>query len=240
MTTTLTPAADRAAAKAAIQRGLSVRNVILSDLNRVGHAKLDDFDAGEFEKALNPLCLAVAEGRITSDSPEVWQVRFAIRNSAFRPTYEDVSVLVAKALGQRTSAPPENAEAYRVVTAPKALPVGPSTARNRARKVIEFLKAGESSRADALASAGVGIVRASTVADALIWTPAEGQSDPASVIPSNDQAYWIERAFSDLLRRYKGRHPLAVRFHAVKLWRQSDDARVPETFEGKEAANADG
>ena len=48
---------------------------------------------------------------------EVWAVRFSIRNSKFRPTYEELAVAVRKALKIR-DIPQENSAAYKPVTAP--------------------------------------------------------------------------------------------------------------------------
>lgn len=75
-------------------------------------------DTKGYSDAIKPLLEWIAaDEKRSNESPEVWQVRFAIRNSEFRPTYAEVAKFVKKALKLR-DLPQENSEAYKPVEAP--------------------------------------------------------------------------------------------------------------------------
>jgi hypothetical protein len=73
---------------------------LMSDLKaKAGSNEFDAFEAQEFTRALVPLRDRVLRGLLDDASPEVWQVRYFIRNAKFRPTYEELSNKVYDVLG---------------------------------------------------------------------------------------------------------------------------------------------
>lgn len=74
--------------------------LLMADLKaKAGSNEFDAFEAQEFTRALVPLRDRVLRGLLDEGSPEVWQVRYYIRNAKFRPTYEELSNKVYDSLG---------------------------------------------------------------------------------------------------------------------------------------------
>lgn len=79
---------------------------VMSDLARLSGIEMDDMDAKEYTNALRPLREAIVNQRpsetkqpMTDESPEVWRLRYWIRNQKFRPNYEEVANKVLDVLG---------------------------------------------------------------------------------------------------------------------------------------------
>jgi hypothetical protein len=79
---------------------------VMSDLSRLSGIEMDDMDAKEYTNALRPLQQAIVNQRpselkqpLTHESPEVWRLRYWIRNQKFRPNYEEVANKVLDVLG---------------------------------------------------------------------------------------------------------------------------------------------
>lgn len=121
---------------------------LLADLERVGVGQIDAFDLTEYHGVLEPLESALMQ----SIRPEevvagpIRAARRAIRNRAFRPTYDELAVIVRESLGM---APPQvlsgaEAAARRIVSreaaeeqfkAEMAMRI-PSTGENAARTAL--------------------------------------------------------------------------------------------------------
>ena len=81
-------------------------------------------DTKGYSEAIRPLMDWVAKNpEKRRAAGEVWQVRFAIRNSEFRPKYDDLAKMVRKALKAHDIAE-EHPEAYETVRAPRGAIMG--------------------------------------------------------------------------------------------------------------------
>lgn len=193
---------------------VTLRGTLLEDIARKGGGgRLDLVDLRGYDMAFVRLEEAFRAGTVNADSAEVYDIRVGIRDHEFRPTYSQVSAIIAKVL--RVSAVPfENPNAYRPVMTPavqSSTRGRQSEARDRARTAIKSLNER-------------GPQKAFTVEDALKWVPSPlpgCPADPITAIPGDDRDVWIRRAYRDLYDRKKGRAPLAVRHHAVHLYRLS-------------------
>ena len=79
---------------------------VMSDLSRLSGIEMDEMDAKEYTNALRPLQQAIVSQKpselkqpMTNESPEVWRLRYWLRNQKFRPTYEEVANKVLDVLG---------------------------------------------------------------------------------------------------------------------------------------------
>lgn len=97
----------------------AVEAAVFVSLNRLPGAALDDVDKDRYRAAIKPLLSAVWNRRIAPDAPEVWKVVFAVRDSRFRPSTEEVGEMVRSALSIELAAP---IEARNVVKAPETPP----------------------------------------------------------------------------------------------------------------------
>lgn len=89
-------------------REMSIKmwKAVMSDLARLSGIEMDEMDAKEYTNALRPLQQAIINQRISEtkqplndESPEVWKLRYWIRNQKFRPNYEEVANKVLEVLG---------------------------------------------------------------------------------------------------------------------------------------------
>ncbi len=71
---------------------------IMNDISRIGGIEMDKMDIDSYTKTLAPLRRRMCDGgldrnkhRLSSSSPEVWELRYWIRSQKYRPTYEDVT-----------------------------------------------------------------------------------------------------------------------------------------------------
>ncbi len=202
----------------------AVRTNILNDLATKGHTPLDEFDREAFTKEIRPLMEFAAKTQDGDTLPEVWQVRFAIRNSEFRPVYEAVGGFVRKALkiavgqgGDMAARRPVEAlreeytrdaePAYQQIT---GSPVRSDSARANAKRLIAELN-----------KRGPQMTRCESAAQAVVYTrPGETRGDsPLNTIPLELQAEYCAIALAELKATGKGLHPLNVQHTAARLYR---------------------
>lgn len=194
------------------QEWLALFRDICLDIARTPGPSLDDFEKRAIAETLLPLADRIVSGRLLATSPEVYRFRFSIRNSKFRPTYDDLKEFLLKSLGIE-EVPGHVADARRVVTPPSLLQIGGSekskTARDRAKELIRALnaKTGRNQHSHGPET----------------WT-GEGQ-DPLSKVPRELHEDLIADAISELNRTGKGRHPNHIRIVAARIY--NDAQREP-------------
>ena len=187
---------------------------ICKDFARTPGPDIDDFEQKAIAHTLKPLADRILTGRLIATSPEVYRFRFAIRNSKFRPTYDDLKEFLFKELGIE-EVPGHVADARKFVEPPSLLQIAASPR-------------GEVARAKA-----VGIIRALNAKTGRkqhshgpeTWT-GDGQ-DPLSKVPRELHEDLIADAIGELNKTGKGRHPNHIRMVAARLWK--DAQREPVT-----------
>jgi hypothetical protein len=209
-----------------------VKAMLIDDLSKKGSIPLDDFDRQAYFKAFKPLMeFAARKGEGGDTAPQVWQVRFAIRNSEFRPSYEAVDGFVCRALGivtggeAATMRPVEALrQEYADAPAPHALIAGSpvDSARTRAKRLIAEL---------ANRAPGNSCKRAED-AVTYVWPGETSGDSPLSTIPVEDRERYCQIALLEIQAKGGGRHPRNVQRLAARLYLGAQAKRLSDAESG--------
>jgi hypothetical protein len=218
--------------------------VVMSDLTRFTNApKFDDLDHAGYAAALTPLCQWLAARGMGHNAAQVHQVRYAIRNCEFRPTYEKVEGFVNKAIGrvvqELTGAEIEARQLQSMPANPPAalLEAVPGEWKESSAPLPgvqldpdpRFWRSEQfpSARAHFLAlkralnrttdEARLKTLRAES--ERGTYRIAPGVADPLDEIPADMRAEYMMRALNELKAKGRGRSPMAQRDKALSLYR---------------------
>ncbi len=192
------------------------------DFARIPGLDMDDFDEKAYFHALRPLAEMVVSGKIRRDDAKVYRVRFYIRGSKFRPTYDELTAALHKELGIE-EVPGHVAEERKVFVKPHPLQIqGSTTARDRARQKLDEL----------IARTGKEGARHSHGPE--VWRPAYPNTpDPLENVPEELHADLIDQARQELIKTGKGRHPNNIRRTAAKIYREAQWQPQPPQEDGE-------
>lgn len=206
--------------------------VMQDHLNRGNGPMIDEFDRDAFEDCFALLRDRVYAGELKRESPEMYQIGFAIRGKGFRPSYEQIQAIVKEKL-KIVDPPPavfvegHVAEARTVVAIPPLHQIAGSPKASSARdKALELIRKLNASTKGRMHSHGPDV-----------WT-GHGE-DPLKDVPEELHAGLLDDALEELYRTGKGRHPNHIRRTAGRLYHASLRAPIlePEPMTPEERAD---
>lgn len=225
------------------EMSIAMWKAVMSDLARLSGIEMDEMDAKEYTNALRPLQQAITNQRpsetkqpITHESPEVWKLRYWIRNQKFRPNYEEVANKVLDVLGM----PKTHGVPGHVIEAQKVYRAEPTPVSNQIQDkqhdlfswTNELKPSGDDSRDEIVAKMlmtvesiygsgeAVNVAKSINANNMLIRAEEEDMlTNVIEKIPADERQQWIARAggFGNKKHFVK----LAVAREAVALYTKS-------------------